>query len=61
MLLDEPTVSLDPVNRDIVLSLIEDAKERGTAIMGIFHDKAARNRVSTRIIDVTEFASGVSQ
>ena len=38
MLLDEPTASLDATNRETVLSLIEEAKARGTAIVGIFHD-----------------------
>ena len=60
MLLDEPTASLDPVNREVVLSLIEEAKARGTAIIGIFHDAAARERVCDREIDVSAFASGVA-
>ncbi|MGJ8605134.1 MAG: phosphonate C-P lyase system protein PhnL [Marivita sp.] len=55
MLLDEPTASLDAVNRDVVLSLIEEAKARGAAIIGIFHDEAARARVCTREIDVSHF------
>jgi alpha-D-ribose 1-methylphosphonate 5-triphosphate synthase subunit PhnL len=56
MLLDEPTASLDPTNRETVLSLIEEAKARGAAIVGIFHDVAARNRVADREIDVSRFA-----
>ena len=56
MLLDEPTASLDATNRAIVLSLIDEAKERGAAIIGIFHDVAARNQVCDREIDVTGFA-----
>ncbi|MEO1579383.1 MAG: phosphonate C-P lyase system protein PhnL [Pseudomonadota bacterium] len=56
LLLDEPTASLDGTNREVVLSLIEDAKARGTAIVGIFHDEDARNRVADREIDVTAFA-----
>lgn len=56
LLLDEPTASLDADNRDIVLSLIEDAKARGAAIIGIFHDEAARSRVCDREIDVSRFA-----
>ncbi len=60
MLLDEPTASLDAVNREIVLSLIEEAKARGAAIIGIFHDEAARARVCDREIDVSRFASGVA-
>ena len=55
MLLDEPTASLDAANRDVVLSLIEDAKARGAAIVGIFHDEAARTRVCDREIDVSRF------
>jgi alpha-D-ribose 1-methylphosphonate 5-triphosphate synthase subunit PhnL len=56
MLLDEPTASLDATNREVVLSLIEAAKARGAAIVGIFHDEAARNRVCDREIDVTAFS-----
>lgn len=55
MLLDEPTASLDATNRDVVLSLIEEAKTRGAAIIGIFHDEAARARVCDREIDVSAF------
>ncbi|MGD9293374.1 MAG: phosphonate C-P lyase system protein PhnL [Roseobacter sp.] len=55
MLLDEPTASLDAVNRDVVLCLIEEARARGAAIVGIFHDEAARNRVCDREIDVSRF------
>lgn len=55
MLLDEPTASLDVNNREIVLTLIEKAKARGAAIIGIFHDEAARARVCDREVDVTRF------
>ncbi|MCA0044776.1 phosphonate C-P lyase system protein PhnL [Celeribacter litoreus] len=55
MLLDEPTASLDATNRETVLSLIEEAKARGAAIIGIFHDKPARDRVADREIDVSAF------
>ncbi|TCM79271.1 phosphonate C-P lyase system protein PhnL [Rhodovulum steppense] len=58
LLLDEPTASLDPVNREVVLSLIEAAKARGAAILGIFHDAEARARVCDREVDVSDFASG---
>ena len=56
LLLDEPTASLDATNREVVLSLIEQAKARGAAIIGIFHDEAARARVCDREIDVTGYA-----
>lgn len=55
LLLDEPTASLDAANRQVVLSLIEEAKARGAAILGIFHDEVARERVCNRLVDVTGF------
>jgi len=55
MLLDEPTASLDAANREVVLTLIEEAKARGAAILGIFHDEGARGRVCTSVVDVTGF------
>lgn len=58
MLLDEPTASLDAANREVVLGLIEGAKARGAAIVGIFHDEAARDRVCDRLVDVTRFTPG---
>lgn len=60
MLLDEPTASLDAVNRAVVLGLIEAAKARGAAIVGIFHDVAAREQVCDREIDVTAFTPGLA-
>lgn len=55
LLLDEPTASLDAANRATVLSLIQEAKARGAAILGIFHDEAARARVCDRFVDVGTF------
>ncbi len=55
LLLDEPTASLDAANREVVLSLITEAKARGAAIVGIFHDEEARARICTRLVDVTGF------
>ncbi len=60
MLLDEPTASLDVANREVVLTLIEEAKARGAAIIGIFHDEAARARLCDRLVDVTEFTPGMA-
>ena len=58
LLLDEPTASLDGANRSTVLELIQEAKDRGAAIIGIFHDIAARDAVCDCQIDVTEFSRG---
>ncbi len=55
LLIDEPTASLDAKNRDVVVELIEEARQRGSAIVGIFHDEAVRARVATRYLDITEF------
>lgn len=60
MLLDEPTASLDAANREVVLSLIERAKARGSALIGIFHDEAARDRVCDREIDMSRFTPEVA-
>lgn len=60
MLLDEPTASLDAVNREVVLELILEAKARGAAILGIFHDVEARERVCDRVLDVTGFTPGLA-
>ncbi len=60
MLLDEPTASLDATSREVVLSLIEEAKARGAAIIGIFHDEAARARVCDRQIDVSLYTPGAA-
>ncbi len=60
MLLDEPTASLDATNRATVLLLIEEAKARGAAIVGIFHDVEARERVCDREIDVSIYTPGMA-
>jgi alpha-D-ribose 1-methylphosphonate 5-triphosphate synthase subunit PhnL len=52
LLLDEPTASLDPGNREIVAGLIAEAKEAGTGIIGIFHDTDMRDRVADRLHEV---------
>jgi alpha-D-ribose 1-methylphosphonate 5-triphosphate synthase subunit PhnL len=53
MLLDEPTASLDDTNRQVVLELIAEAKAAGSALIGIFHDRAAREAVVDRYLDMT--------
>ncbi|MDP2084017.1 MAG: phosphonate C-P lyase system protein PhnL [Gemmobacter sp.] len=60
LLLDEPTASLDATNRAVVLALIEEAKARGAAILGIFHDEGARAQVCDRLVDVTAFTLGAA-
>jgi alpha-D-ribose 1-methylphosphonate 5-triphosphate synthase subunit PhnL len=52
LLLDEPTAALDAANSDAVVELIVEARQRGTAIVGIFHDRAVSGAVATRIIEI---------
>ena len=59
-MLDEPTASLDAMNRETVLCLVEEAKAGGAAIVGIFHDESARARVCDREIDVSGFTPGLT-
>lgn len=55
LLLDEPTASLDAANRGTVVTLMHEARDRGTAMVGIFHDEIVRDQVATRLFDVTGF------
>lgn len=50
LLLDEPTASLDETNRKIVINLIDDARQRGTAIVAIVHDAETRAAITTRLL-----------
>ena len=53
LLLDEPTASLDAGNRDVVIGMIREAKARGAALAGIFHDSQVRDAVADATLDVT--------
>jgi alpha-D-ribose 1-methylphosphonate 5-triphosphate synthase subunit PhnL len=52
LLLDEPTASLDAANRKVVVELICEAKARGAAVVGIFHDEDVREAVADRLVDI---------
>ncbi len=52
ILLDEPTASLDEKSSDIVLELLKNLKERGIALVAIFHDQRKIDRVADKSIDV---------
>lgn len=55
VLLDEPTASLDFDNTQTVIDLIQEAIERGSAVIGIFHDPNVGKAIATRRIDVAQF------
>src|SRR5579871_2531521 len=57
LLLDEPTASLDAVNREVVVDLIDQKKRAGVAMVAIVHDDEIRHRIADRVIDVTSFAA----
>jgi alpha-D-ribose 1-methylphosphonate 5-triphosphate synthase subunit PhnL len=52
LLLDEPTASLDEANRDTVIGMINDARARGAAVVGIFHDDYVRRALATRLFSL---------
>ena len=60
LLLDEPTASLDEANRQVVLELIGEAAA-GAALIGIFHDRAAREAVASRYLDMSQELSRQEQ
>lgn len=49
-LLDEPTSALDESNRAVVIELIEERKQQGCALIGIFHDEEVCKRVCNRTL-----------
>jgi len=55
LLLDEPTASLDAENRQTVIDLILEAKTRGAAIVGIFHDADVREQVADRVFSMQAY------
>ena len=57
LLLDEPTASLDAVNREVVVTLIDEKKRAGVAMVAIVHDDEIRSRIADRVVDVTSFAA----
>jgi alpha-D-ribose 1-methylphosphonate 5-triphosphate synthase subunit PhnL len=57
LLLDEPTASLDAVNREVVVTLIDEKKRAGVAMVAIVHDDEIRGRIADRVVDVTSFAA----
>lgn len=52
LLLDEPTAALDSINRRAVVELIGEARERGAAVIGIFHDDEVRSAVATHVLEL---------
>jgi alpha-D-ribose 1-methylphosphonate 5-triphosphate synthase subunit PhnL len=49
LLVDEPTASLDAENRARVVTLLQEARAAGAAIVAICHDAIAREALATRL------------
>lgn len=54
MLFDEPTASLDPINRQTVLGMIRNLANEGAAVLGIFHASADREEIGAREIQMNK-------
>lgn len=50
LLLDEPVSALDPANREAALDLIGDLATQGVAVLAVFHDAEAMERLASRIV-----------
>jgi alpha-D-ribose 1-methylphosphonate 5-triphosphate synthase subunit PhnL len=50
LLLDEPVSALDPTNRDAALDLIAGLTDQGVAVLSVFHDLDAMERLATRVV-----------
>ncbi len=50
LLLDEPVSALDPTNRESALDLIGDLTTQGVAVLAVFHDLEAMERLASRIV-----------
>ncbi|MFO7729047.1 MAG: ATP-binding cassette domain-containing protein [Desulfonatronovibrio sp.] len=46
LLMDEPTASLDPVTTGTVLQILKELREKGTTMMGVFHQQDTLNKFS---------------
>jgi len=52
LLLDEPTASLDVASAAAAVSLILELKQKGTAMIGVFHDKVLLARLSDNQVEM---------
>ncbi len=50
LVLDEPTKGLDPVNRKLLLDIVDDLKSRGTAVIYITHLMEEVERLADRVL-----------
>jgi alpha-D-ribose 1-methylphosphonate 5-triphosphate synthase subunit PhnL len=56
LMLDEPTASLDKDNKLVVCDLINEAKSKGAAILGVFHDKSVFSKVADSVFEAEKIS-----
>lgn len=61
LLLDEPTASLDAASAEEVMRLIEELKEQGTAMIGVFHNPDHLVRLSDVVFPMPLHADSVQE
>lgn len=61
LLLDEPIASLDPATAERVIALIEDLKQRGTALIAIFHQPEVTQRLADRVVVLDLPGNGMTE
>lgn len=54
LILDEPTKGLDPVNRKLLLDIVEELKAKGTAVIYITHLMEEVERLADRLIVIKD-------
>lgn len=50
LILDEPTKGLDPVNRKLLLDIVEELQAKGTAVIYITHLMEEVERLADRLV-----------
>jgi len=60
LLIDEPTASLDPKTKDVVIDMILGLKKNGTSVLCISHDEYTLEKLTDRRIDL-KFGEIVSE
>ncbi len=55
LLLDEPTASLDDMNKSIVIDMIKSKLKKNVTIIVIVHDNKIRNEICTREINLEKY------
>lgn len=54
LLLDEPTSALDPETRTLAVAAIQELKDEGTTMVGIFHDAETLQALADRVLALEE-------